>query len=77
MQPYWIRIDKCGLGVGITAISEEDARALFHKAWPKDCIASLAPINDMRDIEQNHVAPNMGNWFMRGIWFPMGYSEIS
>jgi hypothetical protein len=77
MQPYWIRIDKCGLGVGITATSEEDARALFQKAWPKDRIASLAPINDMRDIEQNHVAPNMGNWFMRGIWFPMGYDQIS
>jgi hypothetical protein len=79
MQPYWIKIDapRPSLGVGITAISEDDARALFRLAWPEDRIASIAPIRDMRDIEQNHVAPNMGNWFKRGIWYPMGHDQIS
>jgi hypothetical protein len=24
------------------------------------------------DIKQNHVVPNMGNFFMRGIWYPRG-----
>jgi hypothetical protein len=66
------------LGVGITAHSEDDARALFHVAWPKGHeIVEIRPIADMREIDQNHVAPNMGNWLRRGIWYPQGYADVS
>ena len=59
MRPYWIRTDpQMGLGVGVTAHSEEDAE-------------------DMRNIDQNHVAPNMEDWLRRGIWYPRGYTYIS
>lgn len=79
MRPYWIQSDPpFGLGVGITASSEEHARALFLAAWPAGRrIAAIRPVTDMRDIEQNHVAPNMGNWLKLGIWYPQGFEHIS
>jgi len=64
-------------GVGITAYSEDDAKALFRLAWPTAYkILSIEPIKDMRDIDQDHVAPNMENWFRRGIWYPSGYTHF-
>jgi hypothetical protein len=33
----------------------------------------IEAITDMRQLDQNHVVPNMGNWFERGVWFPLGY----
>jgi len=84
MRPYWVNIEeKAGptffnLGVGITARSDADARDLFESAFGSEHrIISILPIEDMRQIEQNHVAPNMGNWFQRGIWFPLGYDHIA
>lgn len=64
------------LGVGVTAWSEEDAISLFRRAWPTDKIVGIQAINDIRDIDQGHVAPNMGDWLRRGIWFPR-YAPIS
>jgi hypothetical protein len=62
------------LGCGITAYSESDARDLFTQVLGTDHrIVSIEPIEDMRSIEQNHVAPNLGNHMTRGIWFPRGY----
>lgn len=84
MKPYWIKIERqsgpklLSLGAGITAYSEADARLLFEAAFGSGVrISEVQPIADMREIEQNHVAPNMGNWFNRGIWFPLGYEQIS
>jgi hypothetical protein len=66
------------LGVGITANSEVDARALFHQALSITYkIVEIQPIEDMQTIDQNHVAPNMENWHKRGIWYPSGYGNIS
>ena len=60
------------LGVGVTARSEDDARALVETAFPEARIASLASVDDVSALDQGHVAPNMGNIFARGIWFPAG-----
>jgi hypothetical protein len=57
-----------------TAYSEADARKLVIEAFDRGIVA-VEVITDMRSIDQNHVAPNMGNHFERGIWFPMGYSK--
>jgi len=80
MRPYWIKVERqpsptfLNLGVGITASSEEEARAIFADAFGSDVpVVSVAPIEDMRDIDQGHVRNNMGNWFQRGIWFPKGH----
>ena len=82
MHPFWITFQRqqtptfFNLGVGITANSEEDARqilaATIERAPP---IANVTLINDMRDLDQGHVANNMGNWFRRGVWFPTGYEN--
>jgi hypothetical protein len=84
MTPYWITVERVpyptpiNLGVGITARSEADAVALSEAAFGSMAVIDkIKPITDFRDIEQNHVAPNMGDWSKRGIWFPLGYDHIS
>ena len=79
MRPYWITTDEPkSLGVGVTARSEDDARLLFRQAWrTAHRILKVEAIDDMRNIEQNHVAPNMENWLRRGIWCPQGHTNIS
>jgi hypothetical protein len=78
MERYWITFEKradpsfLNLGVGVTAYSEADAREIVHAAFDRP-MAKVEVISDMREIEQNHVAPNVGNHFKRGIWFPLGY----
>jgi hypothetical protein len=79
-QPFWVTIERqqnptpLNLGVGITATSEVDARQLFTEAFGTDLvIKDVTPVQNMNDLDQGHVIPNMGNWFRRGIWFPKGY----
>jgi hypothetical protein len=77
MHPYWINV-KDRLGVGITVYSDADAVEIFARAFGStDTIVSVEVIKDVNDLDQNHVVPNMGNWFRRGIWFPLGYDLIS
>ena len=77
MHPYWIKTSG-HLGVGVTAQSEADALQLFSIAFGSaENVVSIEIIKDMNDLDQNHVAPNMGNWFRRGIWFPQGQEHIS
>lgn len=78
MRPYWIKTDQpMSLGVGVSARSEDDAKLLFRQAWPDHRIVGIKAITDMRDIDQNHVAPNMENWLRRGIWFPTGCNPVA
>jgi hypothetical protein len=80
MYPFWITLEPqtapnlFNLGVGVTANPEEDAQQILTAAL-KDAppIFNITRIKDMSDLDQEHVAPNMGNWFRRGIWFPAGY----
>lgn len=75
MHPYWISL-KGKLGVGITARSEADAMHIFSLVFgAKERVLAITVIKDMRDLDQKHVAPNMGNWFFRGVWFPRGYEN--
>jgi hypothetical protein len=84
MQPFWITLEvprekgptPLRLGVGVTATSEADARHLFTAAFGSEYrIASMKPLEDVATLEQDHVVPNMGNIFRRGIWFPQGYEQ--
>lgn len=80
MNRYWISFERqttpsvLNLGVGVTAYSESDAWKLVGEVF-KERIVAVELITDMRSIDQNHVAPNMGNHFERGIWFPLGNSK--
>jgi hypothetical protein len=74
MRPYWIKTDRpMSLGIGVTAQSEEDAIGLFREAFPTHTALGITVIQDMREIDQKHVAPNAGDWLRRGIWFPLGH----
>lgn len=84
MRPYWIEIrpvpspTPLNRGAGITARSEADARELFDLAFGQEHqILNVSQIADMSSIEQGHVAPNMGNALIRGVWFPLGYDDIA
>jgi hypothetical protein len=77
MQPYWIKIEQqpvptfLNLGVGITARNEADARQLFVREFGNEyIIESISRVERVDQLEQNHVAPNIGNMLVRGIWFP-------
>jgi hypothetical protein len=82
MRPFWVTFERqrtptfFNLGVGITAHSEEDARQILGAATEgAPPVEKVTAINDMRDLDQGHVVPNMGNWFRRGVWFPTGYEN--
>lgn len=78
MTPYWIRIvplsspSPLNLGIGVTARSEDDARAPVAAAFGHADVASVTPIESVTELDQRHVVPNMGSILMRGIWFPLG-----
>ena len=63
------------LGVGVTAATLDEATALAeeakHQAWPNARPLS-APVEDVeiRNLDQNHVAPNIGPVAVRGVWYP-------
>jgi hypothetical protein len=80
MKPFWIELARLNRpsplnrGVGITAISEEDAVSLFGELIGTGyTIKSIKEISDVRDLDQNFVVPNMGNLFVRGVWYPLAW----
>jgi hypothetical protein len=79
MRPYWIAFKNPPLGffrvgVGITAASEAEAVEILTSAFSEPpAIDIVRPIQSFDEVEQNHVAPNMGNILKRGIWFPKGH----
>lgn len=61
------------LGVGVTAVFDADARAIFAAAFGDVAtITGLRVIADMAEVDPRHVLPNIGNVFARGIRFPLG-----
>jgi hypothetical protein len=84
MRPYWIKVQRqreptfLNLGAGVTARSETDAKEIFRSAFGSSfVIESALPVTDIRELDQNHVVLNMGNWLRRGVWFPLGYDQIA
>jgi hypothetical protein len=79
MQVYWVKLDQpprgLGLGVGVTAQSEDDARDLVIAAFGDLPIATVSRVHDVASLDQHHVVPNMGSIFPRGIWYPLVHAE--
>lgn len=77
---YWIRLKETDigvfpLGIGVTAASREDAldivsRSLFSGGEVPEIGEIIEGVRNS-DLDQNHVVPNCGNQFKRGVWFPM------
>jgi hypothetical protein len=66
-----------GLGCGVTAESRQAAESLLAEAVFKGgdvpSPAEVLEDVDVRDLDQLHVAPNMGDPAVRGVWFPLGF----
>lgn len=73
LRRFWFGLSR-GLGVGVTASSRLEAESLARDAcsqsgWafePREVIEDV----DVRDLDQNHVVPNMGPPNFKGVWFP-------
>lgn len=81
LRRYWITFERSAslsfldLGCGVTAFNRQDALALVERVLGGlgATMPALAEIREgvtFQDLEQNHVAPNIGNMSMRGVWFP-------
>lgn len=80
LHRFWITLADpelgSGLGYGVTAYDEADARSILAHLVFEDRAQELAEVRadvDVRDLDQGHVIPNMNppNW--RGIWYPKGF----
>lgn len=70
---YWFKTSP-GLGYGVTAASEEEARALLNElGYPRssEMIIEIQSGVEAATLDQNHVVPNAGPMGVRGVWFPM------
>ena len=87
MHRYWFEFEQSpsfplpiglSLGCGVTAKNLDDAENIlrehifFGKPFPK--VLNFIEDVDLNALDQGHIIPNMGNHFLRGIWFPLGYS---
>lgn len=88
LQKFWIQFERMeglsflNLGCGVTGHSREDAIDLAQR-----CLADLSPGSDLPkvlrvvedikfdELEQGHVAPNIGDMSIRGVWYPTGCSN--
>jgi hypothetical protein len=75
LRRFWFPVPG-RLGIGVTAESRTDAEALARQAavqfklpLPLE-LSSIVEDVDIRELDQNHVIPNMGPPNFRGVWFP-------
>ena len=74
LHRYWFPVrESARMGVGVTAFSEQEAldlavRAAARMGW--DLVRTGICDVDIRDLDQNHVVPNMGLVTEHGVWFP-------
>ncbi len=82
MRPCRVTVDPShgpsvlSVGVGTTAASEADARAMFAAAFKAaHRIARVRAVVAADELDPRPVAPNTGNTLKRGVWFPLGYDH--
>jgi hypothetical protein len=64
------------LGIGVTARDEADAIYLAQVVVGKREVESISPVIDPSTLDQGHVRPNMGDIFVRGVWWPRGFEGV-
>jgi len=59
-------------GVGVSAYSLEDARAMIgaEESLRDYVLTEVIEDIDIQNLDQDHVVPNMGTPSFRAIWFP-------
>jgi hypothetical protein len=73
LHRYWFKTNGHH-GFGVTAYSVEDAKRFVEEAAKSlEISAEIMEIVedvDIRNLDENHVVPNMGPPNFRGVWFP-------
>ncbi len=73
LRRFWFALS-AGPGIGVTAGSEAEARALAEAARaryaPEAAITGVTPDVDVSTLDATHVVPNAGPVVVRGVWFP-------
>jgi len=74
LRRFWFHT-KQGCGIGVTAFSKDDAEQLLAEAaqtilWLNTEVTEVVEDVDVRDLDQDHVIPNMAPPSFRGIWYP-------
>ena len=74
LTSYWIELDCYLKNIGVTAYSLDDAKTLIQeKAFPKQEFPRIIKVTEniqFKDLDQNHVVPNIGPMVIRGVWYP-------
>jgi hypothetical protein len=74
LRRFWFPLDG-QWGVGVTATTLEEAATLAEGAR-RECWPDAGPLGpagqdiDVRNLDQKHVAPNIGLVAVRGVWYP-------
>ena len=61
------------MGCGVSATDLDDAEALLRESLFDGDLPTVRRVVedlDVRDLDENHVRPNMGDPSVRGVWFP-------
>jgi hypothetical protein len=73
LRRFWFPVTR-GFGIGVTAATEAEARALAEAArelyMPDADITGVVPDVDIRTLDANDVLPNAGPVVVRGVWYP-------
>jgi hypothetical protein len=81
LRRFWFRFEARSdspLGYGVTAWTEEDARAILRSAVFEGQALPDAEVTsdiDASTLDAKHILPNMESPTWRGIWFPRGYAK--
>jgi hypothetical protein len=86
LRRYWIRFDVSMkdehapgtlLGIGVTAYSREDALQIIRdKVYKQEVLPPVADLIEdvsISELDAQHVVPNLGSHFVRGVWYPVGF----
>jgi len=73
LRRFWFPLST-GLGIGVTASSEQEARQLAEDAraryFADATFMGVIPDVDIDALDQNHILPNAGPVVVRGVWYP-------
>jgi hypothetical protein len=75
LNTYWIEFGApLNMHFGVTAYSFDDAMILLkQRAFVKQSIPAVKNVTEniqFKDLDQNHVVPNIGVITERGVWYP-------
>ena len=85
LKVYWIKLREAPAAFrewGITAADEDDALLLLNQTdllenrIDATMIEFCREVRDVKELDQNHVVPNMGVIVQRGVWYP-NFSGLS